>query len=63
VGHEISRLPNHGLVPSVRSTGSHAAWLNTVPKAPGEVPIRAIILPPNTRGISAGVATANRSHS
>ena len=49
----MRRAPNHGWVPRVRSTGSHAAWLWTVPKGPGEAPMSAKGRPPNTRLMSA----------
>ncbi len=48
----ISRPPVHSCTPSVRSTGSHAAWLMIVPKAPGEAPMIAKRRPPNTRRAS-----------
>ena len=48
----ISRPPDHKSAPSVRRTGSHAFWLRIVPKPPGDAPINATGLPPNTRGMS-----------
>ena len=50
----ISRPPVHSCTPSVRSTGSQAAWLRIVPKAPGDAPMIAKCRPPNTRRASAG---------
>src|SRR5690606_4720106 len=49
----IRRPSNHGAVPSVRNTGSQAFWPSWVPKPPGEAPITATGLPPNTRAMSA----------
>ena len=48
------RGPNHASVPSVRSTGSHAACESAVPPCPGVAPISATGLPANTRAMSAG---------
>jgi hypothetical protein len=48
------RPPNQGCMPSVRSTGSQAAWLSTVPKGPEEAPMMATGRAPKTRLMSAG---------
>jgi hypothetical protein len=48
------RPPYQGAVPKVRRTGSHAFWLRTVPKAPGDAPSTATGFPPKTRPMSAG---------
>src|SRR5687768_1184080 len=42
-----------GRCPRVRSTGSHAACDCSVPNGPGDAPISATGLPPNTRLMSA----------
>ena len=49
-----SMRPNHGRIPSVRSTGSHATCARFVPPAPIVAPHSATARPPNTRGMSAG---------
>src|SRR5215471_5827745 len=46
------RPPNQGAVPSVRKTGSHAAWASEVPAGPGVAPMTATGRPPNTLGMS-----------
>src|SRR4029079_10864217 len=48
-----TRAPKYGSVPSVRSTGSHAACASPVAPRPGVAPLTPIALPPYTRGISA----------
>lgn len=45
----------HSSMPSMRNTGSHAFCDSKVPKAPGDAPMIATCLPPNTSGMSAAV--------
>ena len=54
-GHEkASAVPRRRPVPKVRRTGSHAFWLRTVPKPPGDAPSTATGFPPKTLPMSAG---------
>src|SRR5258705_5239393 len=46
------RGPDQVCVPSVRSTGSHAACASAVPPIPSVAPIKPTALPPKARGMS-----------
>ena len=62
--HLISRPPNQGAAPSVRSTGSHPLCARMVPKPPGDAPITADRpVAEHARDVARPGATASRSRS